>query len=241
MSHSLCSIGHNSLETVCCGCSRSVSLSSCNSASHCRGTVRNGKKAVYIVTGGNRGVGYYTVKVLLQQGHTVYLLSRNLKRGEKARESLIARTKCRNESVILFAVDLSNSETIKAFLKTIRNDNSIVIRGLVNNAGIIGDDSLIVNHIGHYALTVGLLSKLREAADVFGSAYITNVSSVASWEGSTSMNVIDDFESNSSKGWTAYAASKAGKLLAVGKFVLVTILCFLPYYRLARGINNCIS
>lgn len=214
----IASLGHHALET--CWCFNCIApLAYLNQISHClphsqKGDSEDGP-GVFVVTGGNRGVGYHTASVLLQQGHTVLLLSRSLARGQDARHQLIRKTRCAAAAVKVYEVDLSNLDTIYSFINDVEAIKSI--RGLANNAGLIGSNAIMVNHLGHFALTMGLLTKLQQGSTKYGLSYIANVSSVASWEGSNGLrNAITEMSSvqrgggSNSGSWTAYASSKAG-------------------------------
>ena len=87
-----------------------------------------------LVTGASRGVGLAICKTLLQQGHTVYCLSRTYTDDLKELQSQYPGTlhyKC---------VDLSNAKDAHRLVFKEFVTNSIVLHGFVNNAAIAYDD-----------------------------------------------------------------------------------------------------
>ena len=115
---------------------------------------RRGDDGVFIITGGNRGVGYETARILLSRGRSVIILSRNKVKGDEAALRLSEETG--NGSCSCYQIDLSDFGSILEFLKVVE-EKSIVIHGLINNAGAISGDAMMSNHFGHFALTLGLL------------------------------------------------------------------------------------
>jgi len=170
--------GH--IETLaCCGCLAPVAKQIF------------GDNSVALVTGGNRGVGYHTAQILLNQGLVVYILCRDLELGKEAARKLAAATCCATDQVQAFHVDLGDLSTVAAFIEEVERKN-IGITSLVNNAGIISTDSMRVNHLGHFALTLGLIPALQRGAKLHrgwlscigsGGASVVNVASVAHIEG----------------------------------------------------------
>ena len=139
------------------------------------------REGAFIVTGGNRGVGFSAAKILLNRGHSVIILSRNHARGEVAVANLIRLTGNRN--CTFNVVDLCDFKTILDFAREVEKKN-IAVASLINNAGMIARDSMTPNHLGHFALTLALLPALRRGRDLSGNASIVNVASVAHLDGS---------------------------------------------------------
>jgi hypothetical protein len=109
---------------------------------------------------------------------------------------------------------LHDLQSISSFLKSVISSN-IIVRGLINSAGAIDPRSMAINHIGHMALTMGLLPSLRNAANFYGRSYIVNVASVAHIDGSFHLSRdLDNLMSGvSSDKWTEYAGSKAANVI----------------------------
>ena len=200
--------------SVCCGCTPCLPVSTTN---------------VALVTGANRGVGYYTAKSLLNQGLTVYLLCRSLARGHRAATKLAALTG--NTNVEAFHVDLGQLDTVATFVKEVERRHVNVV-SLVNNAGMIGLRAMRINHLGHFALTVGLMPALQRGARINrgpfpdacccyrGGSTVVNVASVAHIQGAVSMAAevvalkeMTRWEPQRGDAWEKYSLSKAANVL----------------------------
>jgi hypothetical protein len=113
-------------------------------------------------------------------------------------------------------MDLDDLNSIHKFL-TVLTERKVAIKGLINNGGIISENAVKTNHIGHFALTLGLLPFMRKAVSMYGQAYIVNVSSVAHWDGALDLpKYIEALGSGTDYkrgSWPAYTASKAANAL----------------------------
>jgi nucleoside-diphosphate-sugar epimerase len=137
----------------------------------------SGKKA--IVTGANSGLGYQTALELARRGAQVVLAVRNLEAGEAAATKIMAATP--EGAVSVAHLDLSSLDSVSAFEAKHAADPLDI---LVNNAGIMGpafawskdgiESQMATNHIGHFALTAGLLPALCQVA----GARVVSLSSV---------------------------------------------------------------
>lgn len=92
---------------------------------------------IVLVTGANNGIGYETVKALLQSTKSTYhifLGSRSLEKGKKALEALNTEVRDTKSSVELLQLDLTDDASIETAYETvcISYDH---IDTLVNNAG----------------------------------------------------------------------------------------------------------
>ncbi|MDQ0718694.1 NAD(P)-dependent dehydrogenase (short-subunit alcohol dehydrogenase family) [Streptomyces luteogriseus] len=125
---------------------------------------------VFLVTGGNAGIGYFVAEQLSATGATVVLGSRNPARAEVAMASIRERVPgSRVRAVPLDLADLSSLETAVESLETERLD------AVVHNAGVALDDPprqetgdghelmFGTNHLGHFALTQWLMPLLSAA------------------------------------------------------------------------------
>ncbi|WP_406179673.1 SDR family NAD(P)-dependent oxidoreductase [Streptomyces sp. NBC_01006] len=125
---------------------------------------------VFLVTGGNAGIGYFVAEQLSATGATVVLGSRNPAKAEVATASIRARVAgARVRAVRLDLADLSTLETAVESLEVERLD------AVVHNAGVALDDPprrvtedghelmFGTNHLGHFALTQWLMPLLSAA------------------------------------------------------------------------------
>ncbi|MFF9839190.1 SDR family NAD(P)-dependent oxidoreductase [Streptomyces sp. NPDC013740] len=125
---------------------------------------------VYLVTGGNAGIGYFTAEQLAGTGATVVLGSRSAERAQAAVDAIRARVPgARVRTVGLDLADLGSLRSTADSLGVQRLD------AVVHNAGVLlegperretGDGNEVhfaTNHLGHFALTHWLLPLLEAA------------------------------------------------------------------------------
>src|SRR5690606_1963069 len=169
-----------------------------------------------IVTGGNTGIGYETVKALYEKGANVTLAARNEKKAIEAIEKIKAETKGAGnlEIGILNIANLSQIKTFADEFKSRHNQLDI----LINNAGVMippaskTDDGFElqfgVNFLGHFALTGHLFTLLKNSSN----ARIVTLSS-----GAATLTDGIDFENlkleKPYNEWQSYAVSKLADIL----------------------------
>eukprot|EP00238_Polyblepharides_amylifera_P001229 CAMPEP_0196570376 /NCGR_PEP_ID=MMETSP1081-20130531/439_1 /TAXON_ID=36882 /ORGANISM="Pyramimonas amylifera, Strain CCMP720" /LENGTH=326 /DNA_ID=CAMNT_0041886779 /DNA_START=316 /DNA_END=1296 /DNA_ORIENTATION=- len=187
------------------------------------------KEKVAIVTGANTGMGKVTAAELARKGYSVVMACRSVERGEEAAEKLRLEyaadpdmdSEGRELDLRVLRCDLADLASVQEFTGafTQLHQHCDV---LVNNAGIMAPPireetkdgfelQLGVNHLGHFALTAGLMDSLQAAE----AAHIVNTSSSAHLFGR--MNFEDLQLKNtfaySFAGWTAYGQSKLANVL----------------------------
>ncbi|KAI0066554.1 NAD-P-binding protein [Artomyces pyxidatus] len=144
---------------------------------------------VVIVTGANAGIGYHTADQLARHGAKVYLACRT---ESKAREA-IATIECATpslkgrERLVWLPLDLSSLHSAQeAADEFLEKEKRLDI--LVNNAGRLAgpyvltkdgiEQSVSVNHVGHFVFTMALLPLLKKTTKQPGAdARIVVVSS----------------------------------------------------------------
>ncbi len=167
-----------------------------------------GKTAV--VTGGYSGIGLETVRALAEKGVRILVPARS---EDKARKNLSEL----EGDITVAAMDLGDLGSVAKFA----SDTCQELEGLdllINNAGIMAcpltrigpgwEAQFGTNHLGHMALTEGLLPVLRKA----GAARVVALSS-------TGHKISDvrwddpQFESSAYEKWVAYGQSKTANAL----------------------------
>jgi len=167
-----------------------------------------------VVTGASSGLGVETARSLARAGAEVTLAVRNLDAGRTAAEDI-------GHHVQVSALDLADRSSVAAFA----DRWSGPLHLLINNAGVIvsrltrtpdGHElQFATNHLGHFALSLGLHDALAAGARERGEARIVQLSSTAHMR---SPVVFDDlhFERREYDPQAAYAQSKtANSLFAV--------------------------
>ncbi|KAJ7464506.1 NAD-P-binding protein [Mycena latifolia] len=128
----------------------------------------NGK--VIIVTGGNSGIGFETVKELVVHGAKVYMAARS---SAKATEAIESITKETGKSPIFLEIDLADLDSVEKAAQTFL-ENETRLDVLYNSAGIMippidqvtrqGYDLQFGLVLGHFYLTKLLLPVLLSTA-----------------------------------------------------------------------------
>ncbi|USX55385.1 SDR family NAD(P)-dependent oxidoreductase [Lentzea sp. HUAS12] len=167
-----------------------------------------GRRAV--VTGGASGIGVETVRALATAGAEVTIAARDIDAGERVATALAKST---GAHISVAHLDLSSQASVKAFARNW--DGPLHL--LVNNAGVMATPltrtpegwelQFATNHLGHFALTLGLFNSLRAEG-----ARVVNVSSSAHLMSDV---VFDDihYAHREYDRWEAYGQSKTANIL----------------------------
>jgi NAD(P)-dependent dehydrogenase (short-subunit alcohol dehydrogenase family) len=169
----------------------------------------SGKRAV--VTGGASGIGIETARALASAGASVTIAVRDTEAGDRVAEDI-------DGDVAVAPLELLDRASIDAF--TSAWDGPLHM--LVNNAGVMAlpelqltpegrETQFATNHLGHFALTLGLHGALAAA----GNARVVSVSSSGHLRSPVIFDDLD-FAFRAYDPWSAYGQSKtANVLLAV--------------------------
>ena len=170
-----------------------------------------------LVTGANSGLGYVTALELARHGASVLMAVRDPQRGQEALERLQAQ--CGGVAdATLVPLDLADLSSVSSLVEQLAGSQLDV---LINNAGIMAiprqltvdgfERQLGTNHLGHMALTLGLLPNLMASGRSGVRARIVTVSSGAHRLGK--INLDDLMGVASYQPWRAYGQSKLANLL----------------------------
>lgn len=172
----------------------------------------NGKTV--LVTGANSGMGKATVAALADMGAAVVMLCRSEERGRQALDEIIQQP---GRNVRLMLCDLGSMKSIRSFAQQFKAECG-QLDVLINNAGVITLDrretadglelQFGVNHIGHFMLTLLLLTLLKKSSD----GRIVMVGSGAHKVGKL---YFDDYNLKKYNVVKAYGQSKLANLLFV--------------------------
>ncbi|KAK9169890.1 hypothetical protein Syun_002030 [Stephania yunnanensis] len=175
-----------------------------------------------IVTGGAKGIGLETARVLALRGAHVVIGARNLEDANKGKQHIMNENGAARVTVL--KLDLCSIKSIEEFAKSF-NALDLPLNILINNAGImfcpfqLSKDGIEVqfatNHLGHFHLTNLLLDKMKRTAKATGiEGRIVNLSSIAhglTTEGGIKFDRINDKEGYNDK--KAYGQSKLANIL----------------------------
>lgn len=173
---------------------------------------QSGKTA--IVTGANSGTGFEAARGLARKGAHVVMACRNLEKGEKARQQILAEVP--DAALDLMALDLADLASVEAFADAFlaKHDRLDI---LLNNAGVMAipfrhtanafEMQFGTNHLGHFALTGWLLPAILRTP----GARVVTVSSNVHERGKIDFDNLNSEKSYSR--WGAYAQSKLANLL----------------------------
>jgi NAD(P)-dependent dehydrogenase (short-subunit alcohol dehydrogenase family) len=170
-----------------------------------------GKRA--IITGGASGIGIETARALAGAGADVTLAVRDAEAGHRTAADITATTG--NIAVHVGRLDLADPASVTAFAATWTGPLDL----LINNAGVMAlpdlqltprgwEMQLATNHLGHFALALGL----HEALAAAGGARIVSLSSRGHLR---SPVIFDDlnFTVRPYDPWLAYGQSKTANVL----------------------------
>ncbi|KAF7930432.1 uncharacterized protein EAE98_004832 [Botrytis deweyae] len=133
------------------------------------------KGKVFLVTGGNQGVGYELIKMLYPTDATIYMGSRSSSSAHTAIAEITACDPARAENLIFLPLDLMDFHSIRAAAEMfLAREEKLDV--LWNNAGIGGlppgtktkqgiEGHMGVNVVGTYYFTRLLLGCLRRAVE----------------------------------------------------------------------------
>ena len=170
---------------------------------------------VALVTGASSGIGFETALQLARRGAHVLLACRSRERGERAMAQIQAS--CSAASLELLLLELADLQQVDAAVSAVLARHQRLDR-LICNAGVMvppegrtaqGHELQFgVNHLGHFALTLGLLPLLLSTAQ----ARLVVVSSGAAAFGRMEFDDLS-FEHRPYQPWAAYGQSKLANLL----------------------------
>lgn len=171
---------------------------------------------IIIVTGGNSGLGYESVKAFAMKGAEVVLASRSSDKGEEAKTEILKSNP--NGKIKVMQLDLGDLESVRNFASAFKKSYSR-LDVLLNNAGIMMtpyfttkdgfEGQLGTNHLGHFALTGLLMDVVLNTKE----ARIVNVSSGAHNKGEMDFKNLQFENGKDYSPMKSYGRSKLSNLL----------------------------
>ncbi|XP_075191583.1 polyprenol dehydrogenase isoform X2 [Anomaloglossus baeobatrachus] len=173
---------------------------------------------IAIVTGGAKGIGYYTAKHLAKLGMHVIIAGNNETDGNEAVTRIQRDTM--NKKVEFLFCDLASMKSIRSCVQNFKAKN-LDLHLLVNNAGVMffpeerTEDGFEVhfgvNYLGHFLLTNLLLDTLRKSGTSDFNARVVTVSSATHFNGQVNFEDLQSSHMYSAHG--AYSKSKLALVL----------------------------
>ncbi|KAF4633028.1 hypothetical protein G7Y89_g5100 [Cudoniella acicularis] len=178
---------------------------------------------VFLVTGGNAGIGYQTILHLAQRNASIYMGCRSESKGKAAVSSIKDLVPTANiQLLILDHMDLSS--VAAAAQDFIRRETKLHV--IVNNAGIMAvpfemskdgyESQWQTNYMSHFLLTELLLPILLATAKVSkpGDVRVVNVTSVGHSHFAPKSGIeFDDINQEQGGVWSRYGMSKLANIL----------------------------
>jgi len=168
-----------------------------------------------IVTGSNSGIGVETVRALAKIGATVFMTARNTEKAQSVLDDIIKSTG--NKNIHLEQLELDSLDNVNDFVKRFLA-RDIPLHLLINNAGVMAcpltytrdgfEMQFGTNHVGHFALTTGLLPALKAAKN----SRVVNVSSTAHARADFDFNDYN-YKNQEYDPWMSYGKSKTANVL----------------------------
>ena len=175
--------------------------------------VGNQSGRTFLVTGANAGLGFETAKVLAAKGGRVLLGCRSKERAQAAMEKISSEYP--EADLKHISLDQADLKSVQKAAKLVQQEKRLDV--LINNAGVMGPPYTLtkdgfelqfgVNHLGTFALTGLLLSKLEETK----KSRIVVTSSLAHRQGR--INFDDINAEKRYNAWQRYGMSKLANML----------------------------
>ncbi|XP_065108514.1 polyprenol dehydrogenase isoform X1 [Paramisgurnus dabryanus] len=177
---------------------------------------QNGKVAV--VTGGTKGIGYETVRQLVNLGMFVIIASHNEEEGLSAVRKL--REENSEAQVDFEYLNVSSLMSVRRFVQRFR-DRALPLHVLINNAGVMlvpegktedgFETHFATNYLGHFLLTRLLLDTLMHSGKDESYSRVINVSSSAHYTADLHLQDLQNTQCYSAH--AAYSCSKLAQVL----------------------------
>eukprot|EP00118_Oscarella_pearsei_P001266 m.6992 g.6992 ORF g.6992 m.6992 type:complete len:369 (+) comp17439_c0_seq1:33-1139(+) len=205
------------------------------------------KNKVAIVTGGNTGIGYETVKALCRLGAHVVLACRSEERALEAIEKLKTELSHENPDkeikVGFMALDLSSLASADNFAKAFLA-KELPLHLLILNAGVamlnprqVTDDGFEkhfqVNYLGHLLILLHVLERLKSSGP---DARVISVSSAAYKVASYDITNVDGSKSYGRMGF--YGNSKLYQIMMTYYLQRALPECGISFFALHPGMVN---
>jgi len=173
-----------------------------------------------IVTGSSSGIGIETVRALAKAGASCIICARDMNKAKEVANDIVKTTG--NKEIQIEKLELDSLKSVNEFVKRFLATKS-PLNILINNAGVMAcpksytrdgfETQFGTNHMGHFALTLGLLPALKEAAKLTGrKSRVVNLSSSAHAMSNVDFDDVN-FKNRDYDEFVSYGQSKTANIL----------------------------
>ncbi|KAH6908805.1 short-chain dehydrogenase [Coprinopsis sp. MPI-PUGE-AT-0042] len=176
---------------------------------------------VFLITGVSSGIGIETLRALHATGAHVYGTVRNVAKGQKVVDEILAEKREGGGKIDLIELELDSFESIRKGAQDFLSKSGGKLNVLIGNAGVMYtpygktkdgfETQFGTNHLGHFLLFHLLKDALLSSATPeFPSRYVSVTSRGHRY---TTVNFDDyTFDKTEYDGWAAYAQSKTANI-----------------------------
>ena len=174
-----------------------------------------------LITGGSAGIGAETARAFHATGEKLFLTVRDLEKGQKVVESILADDPSNHAEIILIKMELSSLESVRAGVKELLGKTDRV-NVLVNNAGVMAtpesrtedgfESQFGTNHLAHFLLFQLLKPTLLASSTRAFQSRVVVVSSLAHRYSPVRFDDYNFDKPASYSPWTAYGLHLANEI-----------------------------
>lgn len=176
---------------------------------------------VFLVTGVSSGIGIETLRVLYLTGAHVYGTVRNLEKGKKVVDDILANNSS-DGKIDLIEMDLESFDSIRKGAADFLQKSGGKLNLLLNNAGIMAvpygktkdgfERQFGTNHLGHFLLFQLVKDALLKSASAEYPSRVVNVASSGHKSGPIRLSDPNFTEPDSYNPWVSYGQSKTANV-----------------------------
>jgi len=175
---------------------------------------------VFLVTGVSAGIGSETLRALYLTGATVYGTVRDVQKGQKVVDDILANNKS-DGKIELIEIDLNSLDSVRKGAEDFLKKSGGKLNLLINNAGIMAvpfsktkdgfESQFGVDHIAHFLLFQLVKDALLNSATPEYPSRVVNVASSGHKMGQVR---VDDynFEKGDYNEWASYGQAKCANV-----------------------------
>lgn len=176
---------------------------------------------VMVITGGSAGIGVETARAFHATGARVFLTVRDVAKGQKVIDSIMADDLANKADISLVKIELDSLDSVRAGARDLLSQTD-KINVLVNNAGVMAtpegrtkdgfETQFGTNHVSHFLLFQLLKPTLLKSSTQDFQSRVICVSSFGHREGPVRFDDYNFDQPASYTGWAAYGQAKTANI-----------------------------